>query len=198
MAQPCGPLIDIVLSRVFDPAGVGTSRNIVRDLLSRSQQVVNGALESTLTNQAMNTQPELQVYNFERIAPANDVLRIKGVRDGTRDLSKSDFTRLKHISSRWFARTGRRFETFAVLGRGLLIVHPQQGITNSVNVIYVQQLAKLNAESDTVGLPDDQMPTLTRMVEALILLKQRDLTNLQVTIQDLTTQLQPSQMTVNA
>src|SRR6266702_3489912 len=124
MAQPCGPLVDRALQRAFDPAGVGTTRAQVRDFLSRLQQVVNAGFDSTLATAVLTTQPYLQVYNFADIAP--DILRIKSVRDGVRDLSMIEFAKLKQIDNHWFGRSGPRFESFAVLGRRLLVVHPSQ------------------------------------------------------------------------
>lgn len=176
MAQPCGPLIDQVGERAFDPHFTGTTRAQVRDLLSRASQVVNGAFDSTLVLTAMPTAPTLQVYNFERVAA--DVLRIKAVRQGTRDLSETDFSRLSQIDNHWFGRRGRRFETFAVLGRRLLVIHPLMPWADSVNVLYTQQLPTLAVDGDMVNLPDDQLPVLSKLTEALVLLKQRDLDKL--------------------
>lgn len=186
---PCGPMIDTVLGRVFDPAGTGTSRDTVRDLLGRAAQVINAAFDSTIVSASMPTSPNLQVYNFERIAAANDVLRIKAVRRANRDLSRIDFSRLKQISMRWFGRSGRRFETFAVLGRRILIVHPQQSAASSINVVYTQQLPRLNVDADTVNLPSDNIPPLLKLTEALVLLKQRDLDKLKPLLDELTAEL---------
>jgi hypothetical protein len=190
MSQPVGPLIDIAAQRAFDPHLSGTSRALVRDLYSRIQQFVNAAFDSNIVVQAMPTMPQLQVYNFERIAAANNILRIKSVRQDTRDLSRIDFNRLKLIDTKWFSRTGAAFQTYAVLGRRILIVHPQMPIAGSVNVVYTQQLPILNAESDKVGLPDDEIPLLTRMVEAVLLLKQRDLDALTPLLESITAEIQ--------
>jgi len=190
MSQPCGPLIDVVGARVFDEHFTGTTRSQVRDLLSRAQQIINATFDSTVVTQAMPIQPSLQIYNFERVAPANDVLRIKSVRDGTRDLSRIDFSRLKHIDNHWFGRSGRRLETFAVLGRRILVVHPLRPSGDSVNVVYTQQLPKLNVDDDQVNLPDDQIPALTKLTEALVLLKQRDLDKLKILMDTMTAEAQ--------
>src|SRR5215469_3116050 len=196
MAQPCGPLIDVVGYRVQDAHFTGTSRDFVRSLLSHCQQIVNSAFDSTLVTQPMTVLPQLQVYNFERIAPANDVLRIKAVRaDNSRDLSRIDFERLKQISTHWFGRTGRRLETFAVLGRKILVIHPMRPVADSVNVVYTQQLPTLNVDADQVNLPDDQIPTLTKLAEALVLLKQRDLDKLKPLIENLATELKAVKQT---
>lgn len=189
MAQPCGPFISTIGQRVFDPGFTGTSRATVRDLLSRSSQVINAAFDSTLAMAPLTVPPNLQVFNFERIAPANDVLRIKAVRQNHRDLSRIDFNRLKMISSRWFGRSGRRFETFAVLGRRILIVHPQRATGGQVDVVYAQQLPPLNADGDQVNLPSDNIPPLLKLTEALVLLKQRDLDKLKPLLDGLTTEL---------
>jgi hypothetical protein len=189
MSQPVGPLIDLILHRVFDEHGVGTSRTFVRELFSRCQNIINAAFDSTIVTVAMPTAPTLQVYDFARVAAANDVLRIKSVRDGTRDLSRIEFERLKQIDNHWFGRSGRRFETFAVLGRSLLIVHPQLPIASTVNVVYTQQLPILNSDNDIVNLADDEIPQLNHLVEALVLLKQRDLDKLQPLLETLTKEL---------
>lgn len=198
MAQAVGPLIDIVLKRAFDEHGVGTTRIIVRDLFSRSQQVINAAFDSVIVTQSMPTGPNLQIYNFERIAPANDVLRIKSVRRANRDLSRIDFERLKQIDNHWFGRSGPQFRTFAVLGRRILVIHPQQPVASSVSVVYTQQLPQLNNDGDTVNLPDDQIPVLTKLVEALILLKQRDLDKLTPLLDNLTKELGAVKQTTQA
>jgi hypothetical protein len=130
----------------------------------------------------------LQVYPFEAAAP--DILRIRSVRDGTRDLSRIDFRRLKMISTHWFGRSAPRFQTYATVGRHLLIVHPYQPSSSSVNVVYTQQLPAFGSEADVVGLRDDQVPILVKLVEALILLKQRDLDRLAPLMQNITNELQ--------
>lgn len=172
MSQPVGQLIDIVLRRVFDPGGTGTSRNEVRDLFSRCQQFVNGATDAVVVTKALTTRAYKQVYFFDDIGA--DVLKIKGVRHGKRDLSEIPFSRLKQIGTNWFGTTGPRLETFATLGRQVLVIHPAQQRDDSVNVVYAQMLPKLNIDADLVLLPDDHLPVLTRLVEAMLLLKQRD------------------------
>lgn len=189
MAQPCGPLVSTVGQRVFDPGFTGTSRATVRDLMGRASQVINAAFDSTVVMSPLTVPPNLQVFNFERISPANDVLRIKAVRHVNRDLSRIDFNRLKMISSRWFGRSGRRFETYAVLGHRILIVHPQSRVGGQVEVVYTQQLPKLNIDLDLVNLPDDNISSLLKLTEALVLLKQRDLDKLKPLLDDLTAEL---------
>jgi hypothetical protein len=190
MSQPVAGLIDVAGQRAFDPHFTGTSRAFVRDLFSRCQQFVNAAFDSTIVVQPMATGPQLQVYNFERVTPANDVLRIKSVRDGSRDLSRIEFDRLKHIDNHWFGRSGPRFRSFAILGRRILVIHPQRTVASEVNVVYTQQLPVLDQESATVNLPDDQLPLLVKMVEAMILLKQRDLDKLKPLLDGLTAEVQ--------
>lgn len=189
MAQPVGPLIDTVLRRVFDEHGVGTTRAQVRDLFSRAQNIINAAFDSQIVIRAMPTAPALQIFNFERIAQANDVLRIHSVRDGTRDLSRIDFERLKTIDNHWFGRSGPRFQTFAVLGRRILVIHPQRPVASTVNVVYTQQLPVLGTDADNVNLPDDQITSLTKLTEALVLLKQRDLDKLAPLLESLSKEL---------
>jgi hypothetical protein len=168
-----GDLITTVGIRVRDPQNTGTSRAIVRDLFSRAQQYVNAAFDSILNTVPLATVANQAVYPFASIAP--DIIRIKAVRHGVRDLSKIDFNKLRYITPTWFGTTGPRFETYSLFGRQTLILHPNQQAADSVNVVYTQQLPAFVTDADTVLLPDDQIPFLERLVEALLLLKGRDM-----------------------
>ena len=173
MATTAGTLITNISIRVRDPNNTGTSRVIIRDLLSRCQQYANAALDSVLNTVSLATIADTAVYPFISIAP--DIIRIKTVRDGTRDLSPIPFNRLKIITSAWYNTSGPRFETWSLFGRQTLILHPNRQVASSVNVVYTQQIAAITSDTTLMALQDDQLPLLERMVEAILLLKARDM-----------------------
>lgn len=174
MSTTAGTLVTNISIRVRDPNNTGTSRAIVLDLLSRCQNYANAAFDSVLNTVALPTNQA--VYPFASIAP--DIIRIKAVRHGQRDLSKIDFNKLRNINPMWYGTTGPRFETYALFGRQTLILHPNMPTADSVNVVYTQQLPVLANDAAVMSLPDDQLPFLERLVEAILLLKARDMNGL--------------------
>ncbi len=172
MSQPVGPLVDTVLQRIFDAGAVGTSRAMVRDLFARCKAILNAAIHSVLGTVNLTVQPFQQVYAYADIA--SDVIDVIAVRAGARDLSYVEFKRLKQIDFRWFGATELRLRSWSTLAHNLLIVHPMLPMSEIVSVIYVQQPAILGGDADLVQLADDEIPALTKMVEALLRLRQRD------------------------
>lgn len=194
MPSPAGPLVDTILQRVYDPLGAATTRPQVFDLLSRCQQIVNAAFDSVVVNLAFNTGPRQQVFTLSEIAPADDVLKVLSVRDKHRDLSEVPFNRLKHISARWFGQSGPRWETFAKLGKTMIVVHPMKQSADSLTLVYTQALPPLLGDADICPLPNDQIPTLTKLVETLLLLRQRNFEGIKMIVQSLIAEAQATKL----
>ena len=172
MPAPAGELTDTILQRVYDAGAVATPRARVWDLLSRGQQIVNQAFESIIVNLDFPTGPLQQVFTLSEIA--DDVLKVLSVRDQHRDLSEIPFNRLKHISAHWFGASGPRWETWARVGRSMIVVHPMKQQADTLTLVYTQVLPILGGDADICPLPDDQLPTLTKLVEVLLLMRQRN------------------------
>lgn len=165
-------MTDTVLQRIYDAGGVATSRANVWDMLSRCQQLVNAAFDSIVITLDFPTGPRQQVFTLTDIAP--DVLKVLSVRDQHRDLSVIPFNRLKHISVHWFGQSGPRWETFAKVGKTMLVVHPMKLSADTLTLVYDQILPVLGGDLDVCPLPDDQIPVLTKLTEAMLLLRQRN------------------------
>jgi hypothetical protein len=172
MPSDAGTLTDTILQRVYDAGAVVTPRARVWDLLSRGQQIVNQAFKSIIVNLDFPTGPRQQVFTLDDIAP--DILKVVSVRDQNRDLSEIQFNRLKHISAHWFGASGPRWETWARVGRSMIVVHPMKQQADLLTVVYTQVLPVLGGDADICQLPDDQLPTLTKLVEVLLLMRQRN------------------------
>src|SRR5689334_12944606 len=124
MPATAGTMTDTVLQRIYDAGGVATARPNVWDMLSRCQQLVNAAFDSIVVTLDFSTGPRQQVFTLTDIAP--DVLKVLSVRDQHRDLSEIEFRQLKHISVHWFGQSGIRWETFAKVGKSMIVVHPMK------------------------------------------------------------------------
>src|SRR5216684_9073969 len=188
MPATAGTMTDTVLQRIYDAGGVATARANVWDMLSRCQQLVNAALDSIIVALNFSTGPRQQVFTLTDIAP--DVMKVLRVRDQHRDLSEIQLRELKYISPRWFGQSGSRWETFAKIGKTMLVVHPMKLSADSLTLVYTQILPRLGGDLDVCPLSDDQIPLLTKLTEAMLLLRQRNFEPVKKIIDDVVKDVQ--------
>ena len=187
-------MTDTVLQRIYDAGGVATARANVWDMLSRCQQLVNAALDSIVVALNFSTGPRQQVFILTDIAP--DVMKVLRVRDQHRDLSEIQLRELKYISPRWFGQSGPRWETFAKIGKTMLVVHPMKLSADSLTLVYTQILPRLGGDLDVCPLSDDQIPLLTKLTEAMLLLRQRNFEPVKMIVDNLVKDVQAMKLGV--
>lgn len=169
--QPVGPLVDTVLRRVRDVQGSAHPRALVRWLLSMAQQLVNARFDNALDTATFTTEPQRQIYPLAAGFPTS--VRVIAVRQDGRDLGAVPWADLIQLDRRWHRRAGPRLETWSPIGRDLLVLHPALATAATVDVVVTKLTTSLTIDSDTLEVPDQLIPPMLDLVEAIVLTKGR-------------------------
>ncbi len=163
-------------SRARDPNFGATTQPQVINLLSYSQQVVNGSLDEETGTASLVLQPRTVIYSISGFLPA--AVRVQGIRDASgRDLDSISYENLQQIDLNWPFAIADAPRSFCQCGRDLLIVHP--GIeTNptTLTVIYTLLTPVLAGTSDTTVVQPEADSAVLDLAECLLVLQHRDLT----------------------
>jgi hypothetical protein len=163
-------------SRARDPNFGATTQPQVINLLSYSQQVVNGSLDEETGTASLVLQPRTVIYSMSGFLSA--AVRIQGIRDASgRDLDSISYENLQQIDLNWPFAIADSPRSFCQCGRDLLIVHP--GIeTNptTLTVIYTLLTPVLAGTSDTTVVQPEADSAVLDLAECLLVLQHRDLT----------------------
>ncbi len=187
MAEVVQTLIDTVLRRVRDTQAAATSRSLVLSLLSEVQRIVNAHTGDVISSASLTTVAFKQIYKLSDDVP--NAVKVRGVRDGSRDLELSRWEELARGDVQWFRRVGGQFEIFSTIGRDILVVHPARDAASSVTVDYVKLTTALTLETDTTEIDDDNIPLLLDIIESLLLLRVRNLVEARLGLQRISLRL---------
>ena len=171
MAEVAGTLVDTVLRRVRDPGGTAHSRAFTRELLSDLQRHVNGATRAVLTTATLTLNPRQQLYSISGLL--TDCLRVEYVRDAGRDVPPVPWRTLGRADRLWTRKVGSTPEAWATIGRDLLVITPGMDETRTVTVVYTTLTTALAADQDATELPDQRLPAVLDLAEAILLLRHR-------------------------
>ena len=171
MSEVAGTLIDAVLQRVRDPQGATHSRAFVRSILSQAQRMVNAQIEAVTASASLTTHRYRQFYPINSLLPNS--VKVIGVREDGRDLSPANWREFSAVDRRWFRAVGPRMETFSVIGRDLLILHPSLDVDSSVSVIYSKLTDDLTGDGTATELDDSDLPAVLDLTEVLLLVRAR-------------------------
>lgn len=174
-----GEIVQRVAQRV---RGDAHTPAVMLEVASKCQQIVNAARQIILDSTTLSTVPYLQIYDISTLVP--EQVHVLSVREATRDLDRlRDWRELSWRDRRWFRKTSSRFESFAQLGRDILIVHPAKEEESSVTVVYVKLLDPFESMASTVELHEEHIPLVVDLAELLLLLKERRLDSIPSLIQ---------------
>lgn len=187
MAEVAGTLVSALLRRIRDPQAIANTRSFARSILSDSQRLINAGRNRVLETTTLTTNPLRMFYPLTASLP--NAIRIRGVREGGRDLDKMTLKQLSQLSSRWFRHTSDRFEAFSQVGRDLLVVYPAKSISSSVDVIYTKLTNNLVNDDEATDLPDEDLPDVMDLAGAILLIKGRELASVAPLIERITKRL---------
>jgi len=172
MPYVTGDLVDQVLNRVRDPNGMGTPRDLVRLFLTHLQRLVNCRFASVVATASLTTNAS---QNFYQVPPTvlADSMRLVGIREGSRDLGKVPWQQFFYLSTSWHQQIGTSFYQWSMIGRDFLIIYPAKAAGSSVTLVYAKLTAVLTDDLVAIEIPDDEVPLLLDLCEAIIYLKQR-------------------------
>lgn len=166
-------LITQVSTRSRDASNTGISRADVLTLLDYASHVVNTHLHAVVS--AMDFTPDVGRTLYETTEVSSDALRIIGVRMGGRDLHEVCWTSLVHNHDQWLRLRGTEPQIFATIGRDVWALVPAFSIPGAtVSVRYIKKAAALvDDAADFSTLPDEVIPIVLDLVEAVILIRSR-------------------------
>ena len=167
-----------VTARVRDPNFNATTQLQVINLLSWSQQVVNGALDEETGTQPLVIQPRTTIYQLSSFVPG--AVRVQGIRDASnRDLDSISYDNLRQIDARWPVAVSDAPRSWCQCGRDLLIVHPGVNLPQTLTVIYTLLTPALAGTGDTTVVQDETDHAVLDLGELLLLIQHRDLSPFQ-------------------
>ena len=172
MAEVVGTLVSTLLERVRDPAGMAVTRAQARTVLSHAQGLVSVATEAVVEHVTFPTLAMTQCYPIDLVTlPACG--KITQIREATRDLDPADFRELARYDRSWFRRVGNRFEAWATIGRGVLVIHPAKREASSVTVYYAKWTGTLTDDSVVTEIPDSSLPLVLDVAELILSVRMR-------------------------
>lgn len=166
-------IITEVGNRLRDPNNFAHPRANVLDILSRVQRCLSIGLRLKVA--AVAFQPTAQRCLYQTTEIAADVGRVIAVRDSGRDLFEIQHTALAENNDEWLRLEGPQPEVFSSIGRDLLVIAPFQRISPpELSVVYTTQTAALVDDAANFPvIPDDAIPLLMDVTEAIFLLRGR-------------------------
>ena len=165
--------IDVLLRRTRDIQGSANSRDFVRTVLGHAQRVVNLKSERIIESVPLTTEPYRLIYPITANFP--NCGRIVAVREDDRDLDHvKDWRQFRFMQGDWFRATDTQFESYATIGRELLLLYKAKKEASSVDVVYIKSTGDVTAESQTIDISDEGLLTVEDLAEVLLLLKKRE------------------------
>lgn len=179
MAEFAGTMISAILLRVRDPQGLAHSRTTVLSLLSQAQRIINAATDLVYETVTVTTEPKRQLYSLGTLAPNSVSLR--DVKEGGRSLTRVDPLALFYTNREWARQSGSRYEAFGEYGLEFAVIHPATDDARSIDLTYTKVTTDMTVapvgtpdpEANTTDLPDDILPALMHLTEALLQLRGR-------------------------
>lgn len=171
LRHPSNVLIDSILRRVRDTQGSANSRDLVLDLLSRCQQLLNLGIRAVIDQTVVTLEPYRTLYDLSVLVPQAG--RVVGVQYLDVELDVLNWRHLKHVDRAWFRSVGPAPSAWAGIGRDLLAIIPAVEIATPVTILSAKLTDVLDEYADPIEIPEAYEPLLCDMVEGLLLLKQR-------------------------
>lgn len=187
MPIQAGELVDRVLQRIRDEHAAGTSRDLVRLVLTHAQRLLNAKLGLVMSSLPLATIAYQCVYPIASVAP--DALRVIGVRSGARDLTEVKWQEFWYLKRNWLRVARLQHESFALLGRNMLIIYPARPEPGIVTLQVARLTNALTSDLTDVELPEEFLPLLTDVVGAVALVRQRSFLTLDDVAQSIKSRL---------
>jgi|ERR1039458_5225298 hypothetical protein len=172
--QNAGSMSAQVAERVRDANFNGATQPQVINLLSYSQQVINGILGDVTGTASLLVQPRSTLYQISAFLPA--CVKIQAVRDaGGRDLEPMPFEALSWLDMKWVVSIADSPRGYAIAGRDVLVIYPGLKVAQPLTVVYTALTAPLATKADSTVVPNETDHAIYDLTEVLLLLKNRDM-----------------------
>lgn len=177
-ARTAGTLTTEVLARVRDPNGVMHTAAFVRARLSDAQRCLNALLGFVIGNASVTLNAFQNFYLVSTILPSA-AIRLVGIRGSLtiREIGRMpDLQSFLIYGATWPQHvTNQAIESWALIGRDVLVLYPATTSDISIGMHYVKLTATLSATSTLMEFSPDQDGLVVTLTEAILLLRQRDL-----------------------
>lgn len=158
-----------VSTRLRDASNQMHSAATVRSVLTDAQRMVNAEREEIIASAAQAVGANV---NFIAIfANVTAAMRLVGVREGVRNLTRMDWRQLLQLD---LTTRSDEFQGWSVIGRDLLALWPAKKVASSVTLFYVKLTDAFAAGATLSELDDESLPEVVTLTEASLLLRQRD------------------------
>jgi hypothetical protein len=137
-------------------------------MLSHAQRALNTYTRSEVSEVVLATVANVTLYTVP-----STLARVDLVRFGAKDLVKFRLTQLWARDKNWLTAQGTNFAIWSRIGRQVIAVVPAKAAASSVTLVGPTLLADLTATTDVLNVRDDQLTTLTEILEALMTLRLR-------------------------
>lgn len=173
-------LIDDILARVRQRSGAvvitEVDRAIARRFLSHAIHSVNLQSLRLIAQADLTTVIGQGFYKLsDEIA---DVGRVVEVIEGGVRVTEALFQQLVHTPNLLQTRSDLAI-SYSLIGRDLIFIWPVPRAVRTIQVRYAKLVTTPLAEVDVLELDDEDIPGVMRLVETLLLLRQRDYPALQ-------------------
>ncbi|MCA9640057.1 MAG: hypothetical protein KC492_05155 [Myxococcales bacterium] len=174
MAKNVADLIDELQLRLRDTGVVALTDTIVMRFLSYGVGYAALARQQTITVQAFTSERHRQVYDLSAINE-RIVKVVRVATTATGDLHQTTVEGLSSERPTWFRDIGDHYQSFAQIGKRVLLLYPAIPRAEQVG-LYCRMVPALytNASSDTTSaIADDLVPLALTIAETLLLVRER-------------------------
>jgi hypothetical protein len=184
MPTPATTLIDSIARRVRDDANTAHSRAFVRDLLDRTQVIVNAKQEAITATRVVTNTANKALYTLE--SDLQGLIDVQTIRLGGVRLDEiTPWRNLFKLSASWLADRAPQPRGWARIGRSLVVVYPAPQVDIELEFQGSAITIPLTADSVPLQLEREDEDMVRDLVTALLLFRQRDLDMLQPLMQRL-------------
>jgi hypothetical protein len=191
MAQSVATLSAQISERARDPSQTGTTGPNVISLLSFAQQVVNGILADVTVQDSLPLVSRQAIYPIFSNWP--DSVRVLSIKDasGRNLVPFRDFAGLRQVATNWPSLTSSAPRSYALCGRDLLIIYPAVATSlPTLTITSAKLTTTLTSGAQTTEVTNDDDDAVLDITEALLLLKSRDLSDVQKIIDRFKTRIE--------
>lgn len=171
MATDGATLITALARRLRDTSNTAHPRDLLRRVLSHSQRAINLAQQLKKTTATFTPDAGRTLYEIGEVAA--NVGRIVRIRAADRTLPEISWRQLVDNSRTWFRDIDTQHRTWSRIGGNLFVLTPALIVPSATEVVYVIVPADVVDDTTNVDVPDEWLPLVMDMAEALMLLRAR-------------------------
>lgn len=173
MTTTVGTLIDSIGRRVRDANNTAHSRAFVRDIIDRSQVLINAKQEYVFTETIYTATKGKTLYSVEEDLGSST--KVVEVSIGDRELDKVGWRNLHRLSPTWLTDESDTPLAWAPIGRSLVAVYPAPDYDLPITFTASKRTTPLTDDTIQMELRDEDSDIVRELATAILLIRQRDL-----------------------